>query len=70
MPARSKRAPTLAPLIAAHRVEPVELLEQLLTDGSAPGMIVYDPFAGSGSTIVARWEAFTGKTATRHRAPD
>lgn len=60
-PSKSELHPTM---------KPVELLEQLLTDGSAPGMIVYDPFAGSGSTIVARWEAFTDKTATRHRAPD
>lgn len=34
-------------------MKPVELLMQLISDGSAPGALVYDPFAGSGSTLIA-----------------
>jgi site-specific DNA-methyltransferase (adenine-specific) len=34
-------------------MKPVDLLERLITDGSAPGAVVYDPFGGSGSTLIA-----------------
>jgi DNA modification methylase len=43
-PLASKLHPTM---------KPVELMRQLLEDGSAGGAIVYEPFAGSGSTIIA-----------------
>lgn len=68
--------------------KPVELVERCLQNSSRPGDVVYEPFSGSGTTImacerlgrrcfaleidpryvdvaVARWEAFTGKTAER-----
>ena len=34
-------------------MKPIDLLERLLTDGSAPSAIVLDPFGGSGSTLIA-----------------
>ena len=43
-PLASKLHPTM---------KPVELIRQLIEDGSAGGAIVYEPFAGSGSTIIA-----------------
>jgi DNA modification methylase len=43
-PLASKLHPTM---------KPVEMLQQLLEDGSPSGAIVYEPFAGSGSTIIA-----------------
>lgn len=36
--------------------KPVELLQQLILKSSMEGDVVYDPFAGSGSTIVAARE--------------
>jgi DNA modification methylase len=43
-PAASKLHPTM---------KPVEMLQQLIQDGSASGATVYEPFCGSGSTIIA-----------------
>lgn len=34
-------------------MKPVEMLQQLIEDGSPSGGIVYEPFCGSGSTIIA-----------------
>ena len=34
-------------------MKPIALMAQLLTDGTKEGMIVYDPFGGSGSTLIA-----------------
>jgi DNA modification methylase len=34
-------------------MKPVELLKQLIRDGSPPQALVYDPFLGSGSTLIA-----------------
>jgi DNA modification methylase len=34
-------------------MKPIELLSQLIQDGSKKDMLVYDPFLGSGSTIIA-----------------
>jgi len=34
-------------------MKPTELLTRLIRDGSAPGAVVYDPFLGSGSTLIA-----------------
>lgn len=68
--------------------KPVECMKRPMLNNSEPGDAVYDPFCGSGSSLiaaeesgrvllamelnpayvdlaVARWEAFTGKTATR-----
>lgn len=33
--------------------KPVELIAKMIANSSRPGQIVYDPFAGSGSTLVA-----------------
>ena len=33
--------------------KPVELIAEMLANSSRPGEVIYDPFAGSGSTIVA-----------------
>jgi DNA modification methylase len=43
-PRRSETHPTM---------KPVELVARALTNSSRPGDLVYEPFAGSGSTIVA-----------------
>lgn len=43
-PSRSTDHPTM---------KPVALWEQAVRDGSVPGEIVYDPFMGSGTTIIA-----------------
>lgn len=68
--------------------KPVECMRRPILNNSKPGDAVYDPFCGSGTTLIAcemegrrcfaieldlayaeviirRWEAFTGKTATR-----
>jgi DNA modification methylase len=34
-------------------MKPTELLVRLIRDGSAPAAVVYDPFLGSGSTLIA-----------------
>lgn len=34
-------------------MKPVPLLSQLMQDGTEPNMVVYDPFLGSGSTLIA-----------------
>ena len=34
-------------------MKPIELLEKLIRDGSLPNQNVYDPFLGSGSTLIA-----------------
>jgi DNA modification methylase len=34
-------------------MKPVEMLQQLMEDGSPSGGVVYEPFCGSGSTIIA-----------------
>jgi len=70
--------------------KPVELIRRCLANSTRPGDVVLDPFAGSGSTLIAaqelgrrsylveidpgycdvilaRWEAFTAKGATRVR---
>ena len=36
--------------------KPVELIQVLIKQSSDPGDLVLDPFAGSGSTLVAAWE--------------
>lgn len=43
------------PLKSEHHPtqKPIELVEQLLGDGSLPGHIVYDAFLGSGTTMLA-----------------
>jgi len=33
--------------------KPIEILVQIIEDGSKRGAVVYDPFAGSGSTLIA-----------------
>jgi site-specific DNA-methyltransferase (adenine-specific) len=43
-PARSTSHPTM---------KPVELVARAIRNSSTPGQLVYDPFAGSGSTLVA-----------------
>ncbi len=43
-PHQSKLHPTM---------KPVKLLEKLIIDGSRRGMLVFDPFVGSGSTLIA-----------------
>lgn len=43
-PKRSEEHPTM---------KPVELLERLLHNSSAPGQVIFEPFSGSGSTIIA-----------------
>ena len=43
-PRRSETHPTM---------KPVELVSRALTNSSRPGNVVYEPFAGSGSTIIA-----------------
>ena len=43
-PIASKLHPTM---------KPVELAQQLIEDGSPGGALIYEPFAGSGSTIIA-----------------
>ena len=68
--------------------KPVECMRRPIDNSSSVGQVVYDPFVGSGTTIIAaettgracyameiepryvdlvvsRWEAFTGKEATR-----
>jgi DNA modification methylase len=70
--------------------KPVELSRRPILNHTKPGDSVYDPFLGSGSTLIAaeitnrrcygleieprycdviraRWEKFTGRTATLHR---
>jgi DNA modification methylase len=42
-PSVSKLHPTM---------KPVALIQQLVEDGSAPGAVVYEPFCGSGTTLV------------------
>jgi DNA modification methylase len=34
-------------------MKPVALISRLMTDGTAPGAVVYDPFLGSGTTLIA-----------------
>jgi DNA modification methylase len=34
-------------------MKPVNLVRRLLIDGSAPGAVVFDPFSGSGTTLLA-----------------
>jgi DNA modification methylase len=34
-------------------MKPIELLCQLIKDGTEKDMLVYDPFLGSGSTLIA-----------------
>lgn len=34
-------------------MKPVELIKQLVEDGSPSGAIIYEPFAGSGTTLIA-----------------
>ncbi|GJM43879.1 MAG: methyltransferase [Gemmatimonadota bacterium] len=43
-PVRSEDHPTM---------KPTDLLVRLMKDGSGPGALVYDPFLGSGSTLIA-----------------
>ncbi|WP_085561966.1 site-specific DNA-methyltransferase [Burkholderia pseudomallei] len=68
--------------------KPVECMRRPIENNSSPGQAVYEPFSGSGTTIIAaemtgrichaielnpayvdvavlRWQAFTGKKATR-----
>jgi DNA modification methylase len=33
--------------------KPVELISRMVANSSRPGELIYDPFAGSGSTILA-----------------
>lgn len=55
---REKTIPTLLSFPRAStrlhpHAKPVDLLERLIKIGSDPGGLVFDPFAGSGSTCVA-----------------
>jgi DNA modification methylase len=34
-------------------MKPIELLTELILDGTKPNMLVYDAFLGSGSTLIA-----------------
>lgn len=43
-PHRNKLHPTM---------KPIPLLEQLITDGTPENGVVYDPFGGSGTTLIA-----------------
>ena len=43
-PVKSELHPTM---------KPIELLSRLIKDGSKEDMLVYDPFLGSGSTLIA-----------------
>jgi DNA modification methylase len=43
-PARSEQHPT---------IKPIELVERAIRNSSMPGEAVYDPFAGSGTALVA-----------------
>jgi hypothetical protein len=68
-------------------IKPVELIRRPITYHTKPGGLIYEPFSGSGTAIiaaentgrtcyaveispafvdaaVARWEAYTGETAT------
>jgi DNA modification methylase len=68
--------------------KPVECMRRPILNNSSPGQPVYEPFLGSGTTLIAaetcgrtclavelspayvdvavrRWQAFTGKNATR-----
>lgn len=47
-PKRSELHPTM---------KPVELIQQLVEDGSPPAGLVYEPFSGSGTTFVAAAQA-------------
>jgi DNA modification methylase len=72
--------------------KPVECMRRPIINNSRPGDAVYEPFSGSGTTIIAcemegrvcyaielspayvdvavkRWETFTGKSASREKAP-
>jgi DNA modification methylase len=51
-PSRSEQHPTM---------KPVELVARCLLNSSPPGGLVYDPFAGSGSTLIAAHR--TGRAA-------
>ena len=51
-PARSEEHPTM---------KPVELVTAMLTNSCPPRGLVYEPFAGSGSTLIAAHQ--TGRTA-------
>jgi site-specific DNA-methyltransferase (adenine-specific) len=51
-PSRSEQHPTM---------KPVEMLERLLRNSSAKDSVVYDPFGGSGSTLIAAEQ--TGRSA-------
>ena len=49
--------PRVAPQKKIHPAQkPVALLRRLIEQSTVPGELVADPFAGSGSTIVAAWE--------------
>lgn len=78
--------------VTGHSTQkPVRLFEIPILNHTLPGEAIYDPFCGSGTSLIAaekhgrvcyaveidpkyvqaavtRWEAFTGKTAVRHRA--
>ena len=46
--------PTVAPYAGKHPCEkPVQMLEDMIRTSTCPGDLVLDPFAGSGSTLVA-----------------
>ena len=34
-------------------MKPIELIAQMLANSTHPGELVYDPFMGSGSTVIA-----------------
>lgn len=47
-------APVVPSSVRAHSTEkPVELMRDIIKDFCAPGQTVFDPFAGSGTTLVA-----------------
>jgi DNA modification methylase len=41
-------------------MKPVELVARAIRNSSTPGQLVYDPFAGSGTTLIAAEQ--TGRT--------
>lgn len=37
-------------------MKPVELIQEMIQNSTPPGGLVFDPFAGSGSTLIAAYD--------------